>query len=290
MRIDVVTLFPEMFGVVRDLGVTGRAHAQGRWQLRTWNPRDFTHDVHRTVDDRPYGGGPGMVMMAGPLEAAVSAAQRSRAEQGLGPAPVALLAPVGRRYDQAGAEALAASDGLILICGRYEGVDQRFIDRCVTHEISLGDFVLSGGEIAALAVIDAAVRLLPGVLNDGDSALQDSFNDTLSGLLDSPHYTRPEVYEGEPVPAPLLSGHHANIARWRRERSLALTAARRPELIDAARAKGWLNKLDERFLAELAGSPLPADTTPSRRRRPRKASGADTAPSTAGASKPTDAA
>ncbi|MEB3099803.1 tRNA (guanosine(37)-N1)-methyltransferase TrmD [Achromobacter sp. D10] len=264
MRIDVVTLFPEMFGVVRDLGVTGRAHAQGRWSLHAWNPRDFTHDVHRTVDDRPYGGGPGMVMMAGPLEAAVNAAQDARAALGLGRAPVALLAPVGRRYDQAGAESLAASEGIILICGRYEGVDQRFIARCVTHEISLGDFVLSGGEIAALAVIDAAVRLLPGVLNDGESALQDSFNDALSGLLDSPHYTRPEVYEGEPVPAPLLSGHHANIARWRRERSLELTTARRPELIDAAREKGVLTQADERFLAALAGTPLPE---PAKRRR-----------------------
>ncbi|CAB3867737.1 tRNA (guanine-N(1)-)-methyltransferase [Achromobacter anxifer] len=267
MRIDVVTLFPEMFGVVRDLGVTGRAHAQGRWSLHAWNPRDFTQDVHRTVDDRPYGGGPGMVMMAGPLEAAVNAAQQARAALGLGRAPVALLAPVGRRYDQAGAESLAASEGIILICGRYEGVDQRFIARCVTQEISLGDFVLSGGEIAALAVIDAAVRLLPGVLNDGESALQDSFNDALSGLLDSPHYTRPEVYEGEPVPAPLLSGHHANIARWRRERSLELTTARRPELIEAARARGALTQADERFLAELAGTPLPE---PVKRRRPSR--------------------
>jgi len=290
MRIDVITLFPEMFGVVRDLGVTGRAHAQGRWLLHAWNPRDFTHDVHRTVDDRPYGGGPGMVMMAAPLEAAVNAAQQARAAQGLGPAPVALLAPVGRRYDQAGAETLAASDGIILICGRYEGVDQRFIDRCVTHEISLGDFVLSGGEIAALAVIDAAVRLLPGVLNDGDSALQDSFNDTLSGLLDSPHYTRPEVYEGVPVPAPLLSGHHANIARWRRDRSLGLTATRRPELIESARAKGWLNKLDERFLAELSGAPLPAEGSSPRRRKPRKAPGGDVSPKLApGTPDPSDA-
>ncbi|MFD4839858.1 tRNA (guanosine(37)-N1)-methyltransferase TrmD [Achromobacter sp. NPDC058515] len=280
MRFDVVTLFPEMFGVVRDLGVTGRAHAQGRWSLHAWNPRDFTQDVHRTVDDRPYGGGPGMVMMAAPLEAAVAAAQEARAVQGLGRAPVALLAPVGRRYDQAGAEALAASEGLILICGRYEGVDQRFIERCVTHEISLGDFVLSGGEIAALAVIDAAVRLLPGVLNDGDSALQDSFNDTLSGLLDSPHYTRPEVYEGEAVPAPLLSGHHANIARWRRERSLALTAARRPELLETARAKGWLSKLDERYLAELSGTPMPAGNA-SRKRRPSGKVPSDAAPSAA---------
>ncbi|SPU53880.1 tRNA (guanine-N(1)-)-methyltransferase [Bordetella trematum] len=167
MRIDVVTLFPEMFAVVRDLGVSGRAHGQGLWSLHTWNPRDFTTDVHRTVDDRPYGGGPGMVMLAAPLEAAVAAAQAARAQQGLAAAPVALMAPVGRRYDQQAAQGLAASQGLILICGRYEGLDQRFIDRCVTLEISLGDFVLSGGEIAALAVIDAAVRLLPGALGMG---------------------------------------------------------------------------------------------------------------------------
>lgn len=272
MRIDVVTLFPDMFGVVRDAGVTGRAHALGRWALHVWNPRDFTHDPHRTVDDRPYGGGPGMVMLAAPLEAVVNAAQTARAAQGLGAAPVVLLAPVGKRYDQADAQAFAASDGLILICGRYEGVDQRFIERCVTREISLGDFVLSGGEIAALAVIDAAVRLLPGVLNDGASALQDSFHDTLSGLLDSPHYTRPDVYEGVPVPAPLLSGHHANIARWRRERSLALTLARRPELVESARAQGWLSQADEGFLAELTGIVLPPAVKRRRGVKPKKAS------------------
>ena len=159
---------------------------------------------------------------------------------------------------------MAASDGLILICGRYEGVDQRFIERCVTQEISLGDFVLSGGEIAALAVIDAAVRLLPGVLNDGDSALQDSFNDTLSGLLDSPHYTRRKSMRARPCPR-LLSGHHAQIAAWRRERSLELTAARRPELIEAARSRGLLDKADERHLAALAGLPDPYPAKPARR-------------------------
>jgi len=258
MRFDVVTLFPDMFGTVRDLGVTGRAHAQGLWALQAWNPRDYTHDVHRTVDDRPYGGGPGMVMLAAPLEAAVAAAQSARGAQGLGPAPVVLLSPTGRRYDQQAAQSLAASDGAILICGRYEGIDQRFIDRCVTDEISLGDFVLSGGEIAALAVIDAAVRLLPGALNDGDSALQDSFNDTLSGLLDSPHYTRPEVHAGHAVPPELLSGHHANIARWRREQSLRLTAARRPDLLERARANGWLTAADERYLASLAPPAQPS--------------------------------
>ena len=251
MRFDVVTLFPDMFAMVRDLGVTGRAHGQGLWSLHAWNPRDFTHDVHRTVDDRPYGGGPGMVMMAAPLEAAVAAAQAARAQQGLGAAPVILLSPTGRRYDQQAAGDMAAGDGAIFICGRYEGVDQRFIERCVTLELSLGDFVLSGGELAALAMIDAAVRLLPGVLNDGNSALQDSFNPALDGLLDSPHYTRPETYEGEQVPAQLLSGHHAHIARWRREQSLTLTARRRPDLIDRARAEGRLTPADERFLAAL---------------------------------------
>ncbi|WP_019938825.1 tRNA (guanosine(37)-N1)-methyltransferase TrmD [Bordetella sp. FB-8] len=252
MRFDAVTLFPEMFGLVRDQGVTGRAHAQGIWSLKAWNPRDFTYDAHRTVDDRPYGGGPGMVMLAAPLEAAVDAAQAERAAQGLGQAPVVLLAPTGRRYGQREAQELAsARQGAIFICGRYEGVDQRFIDRRVTQEWSLGDFVLSGGEIAALAMIDAAVRLLPGVLNDGDSALQDSFNSALDGLLDSPHYTRPEVYEGASVPEPLLSGHHARIARWRREQSLSLTAERRPDLIEQARATGRLTREDERFLASL---------------------------------------
>jgi tRNA (guanine37-N1)-methyltransferase len=251
MRFDAVSLFPDMFGVVRDLGVTGRAHGQGLWSLHAWNPRDFTHDVHRTVDDRPYGGGPGMVMMAAPLAATVQAAQAQRAAQGLPGGPVVLLSPTGARFDQARAQSLAAGEGAILICGRYEGIDQRFIDRHVTEEISLGDFVLSGGELAALAVIDAAVRLLPGVLNDAESAVQDSFNPALSGLLDSPHYTRPEIYDGESVAAALLSGHHANIARWRREQSLRLTAQRRPDLIVVARARGWLTAADERFLQTL---------------------------------------
>jgi tRNA (guanine37-N1)-methyltransferase len=252
LRFDAVTLFPDMFALVRDQGVTGRAHAQGIWAMRAWNPREFTHDAHRTVDDRPYGGGPGMVMMAAPLEAAVDAAQAERAAQGLAAAPVVLLSPTGRRYDQREAETLAAGEGAVFVCGRYEGVDQRFIDRRVTHEWSLGDFVLSGGEIAALAMIDAAVRLLPGVLNDVDSAVLDSFNPALDGLLDSPHYTRPEVYEGMAVPEPLLSGHHARIARWRREQSLRLTAARRPDLIERARALGRLTREDERFLASLS--------------------------------------
>ena len=252
MRFDVLTLFPDMFGAVRDLGVTGRAHTQGRWTLKTWNPREFTTDVHRTVDDRPYGGGPGMVMLAQPLEDAVAAARADRAAAGVPEVPVALLSPTGRRFDQAAAQAMAQGPGRIFICGRYEGVDQRFIDRCVNEQWSLGDFVLSGGELPAMAMMDAAVRLLPGVLGAADSALQDSFHEQLSGLLDSPHYTRPEVYEGEPVPAPLLSGHHARIARWRREQSLALTVERRPDLLEAARARGDLSRADEIFLAQRA--------------------------------------
>jgi tRNA (guanine37-N1)-methyltransferase len=257
MRFDVVTLFPDMFAVVRDLGVTGRAHGQGLWALHAWNPRDYTHDAHRTVDDRPYGGGPGMVMMAGPLSDAVDAVQRSRAAAALSPAPVILLSPTGPRFEQGRAQSLAAGTGAVFICGRYEGVDQRFIDRHVTEEISLGDFVLSGGELAAMAIIDATIRLMPGVLNDEESAVQDSFNPALSGMLDSPHYTRPEVYQGTSVPAPLLSGHHARIARWRREQSLRLTAMRRPDLIERARAQGWLSAEDERFLQALVANEPP---------------------------------
>ena len=257
MRFDLVTLFPEMFSVVRDLGVTGRAHGNQLWSLHTHSPRDYTEDVHRTVDDRPYGGGPGMVMMAEPLTRALSAIRIQRAtqeqatqEQGL----VVLLSPIGKPFDQAQAKRLAQSAGAIFICGRYEGVDQRFIDQHVDEQWSLGDFVLSGGEIAALAMIDAAVRLLPGALNHGQSSAQDSFQESLSGLLDSPHYTRPENLNGQTVPAVLLSGNHANIARWRREQSLAITFAKRPDLLEQARAHGLLTKADERYLSTLSAS------------------------------------
>src|SRR5690554_3275198 len=229
MRIDIVSLFPEIFPVVGDLGVTGRARRSGLWSMHVWNPRDYTEDVHRTVDDRPYGGGPGMVMLAEPLERALDGALAARMQQQTGQSAsvsVILMSPAGRRFDQAMAQELADGPGAVFVCGRYEGIDQRFIDRRVTHEVSLGDFVLSGGEIAAMACIDAAVRLLPGALNDDDSARQDSFNEATSGLLDSPHYTRPEVHHGMEVPDILRSGHHANIAAWRREQSLALTAAR----------------------------------------------------------------
>ena len=289
MRIDLVTLFPEMFSVVRDLGVTGRAHGNQLWSLHTHSPRDYTEDVHRTVDDRPYGGGPGMVMMAEPLTRALSAirtqrdtqdhagqeratqeqakqeqatqeqAKQEQAKQEQAKqeqptqdqAPVVLLSPIGKPFDQAQAQRLAQSSGAIFICGRYEGVDQRFIDQHVDEQWSLGDFVLSGGEIAALAMIDAAVRLLPGALNHGQSSAQDSFQESLSGLLDSPHYTRPENLNGRAVPAVLLSGNHANIARWRREQSLAITLANRPDLIDQARTRGLLTAADERYLLTL---------------------------------------
>ncbi len=256
MRFDVISLFPEMFATVRDSGVTGRAHAQGRWALHAWNPRDATHDVHRTVDDRPYGGGPGMVMMAEPLRASIDRIRTSQLEASgrrgsPHTRPVILLSPTGHRFDQAAAQQMAGGAGAIFICGRYEGVDQRFIDTHVDEEWSIGDFVLSGGEIAALAMIDAVVRLLPGVLNDSDSARFDSFHDAMSGLLDSPHYTRPEVLDGVPVPDVLLSGHHAKIAVWRREQSLRLTATRRPDLIATARAAGRLTAADERYLATL---------------------------------------
>ena len=252
MRIDAVTLFPDMFEVVRDAGVTGRAHAQGLWSLHTWNPRDYTHDVHRTVDDRPYGGGPGMVMMAEPLSQAVSAIRQHRQHAGAAPVPVVLLSPVGKPFDQAQASRLSSIGGAVFVCGRYEGIDQRFIDEHVDEQWSLGDFVLTGGEIPAIAMIDAAVRLLPGALNHGDSSLQDSFQDSLSGLLDSPHFTRPESLSGVTVPAVLLSGNHANIARWRREQSLQLTARNRPDLLTRARQQGHLTPADEKFLLTLS--------------------------------------
>ena len=250
MRIDVVTLFPDAFSVITESGVTGRAFSQKRWQLCTWNPRDYTEDVHRSVDDRPYGGGPGMVMMADPLSKAVAAAQADRQASGSARARVILLAPGGKRFNQQMASTLSASDGALMVCGRYEGVDQRWIDAEVDEQWSLGDFVLSGGELAAIPMIDAAARLIPGVLNHGDSSLQDSFQDSLSGLLDSPHYTRPEVYEGKGVPTVLLSGNHANISRWRRQQSLLLTARMRPDLISQAKQRGLLTPSDEMFLQE----------------------------------------
>lgn len=249
MRFDVVTLFPEMFTAVTTLGVTRRAFEEGRWHLKTWNPRDAASDAYRTVDDRPYGGGPGMVMMAEPLEKVVAAARAEQVEAlGTGAGRVIYLSPQGRKLDHERVMDLASKPGMVLLCGRYEAIDERLIVRCVDEELSLGDFVLSGGEIAACAVIDAVVRQLPGVLGDPASASQDSF---VEGLLDCPHYTRPEVYEGLQVPPVLLSGHHANIVRWRRERALEATLRKRPDLLERARRLGRLSWVDEAFLKSL---------------------------------------
>ncbi len=248
MRIDVVTLFPAYFEPLLANGIGARAHARQTWQLKTWNPRDYVDDPHRTVDDRPYGGGPGMVMLAQPLADAVAAAQADRQDR----APVVLLGPQGERFDQARARGLAHSHGAVFVCGRYEGIDQRFIDHQVDEVWSIGDFVVSGGEPALLPIIDAAVRLLPGAMNQAHSHDQDSFQPSLSGLLDCAHYTRPERWCEQSVPAVLMSGHHEQIARWRREQSLALTWRRRPDLIEKARRAGWLTPTDEAYLSSLS--------------------------------------
>jgi len=228
---DAVTLFPEMFDALTKSGITRRALDEGRWSLGFSNPRDFTRDNQRTVDDRPYGGGPGMVMMTEPLTAAINAARSRQAEAGVMRSRVIYLSPQGVPLTHERVMAFAAAvpdEGLVLLCGRYEGIDERLIERCVDEEISIGDFVLSGGEIPAMALLDAIVRQLPGVLNDADSATQDSF---VTGLLDCPHYTRPEEYEGQRVPDVLLSGHHEQIRRWRLKQSLGRTWQRRPELL-----------------------------------------------------------
>ena len=225
IRFDCVTLFPEAFAAVSASGVTRRALEQGLWSLALWNPRDFTTDNYRTVDDRPYGGGPGMVMLAEPLEKATAAA-KAAAE---GKAKVIHLSPQGQVMDHKKVMALSKEQRLVLLAGRYEGVDERLIRRCVDEELSIGDYVLSGGELAAMVLIDAVVRQLPGALGDGMSAGQDSFAD---GLLEAPQYTRPEVYEGEAVPPVLVSGHHARIERWRLKQSLGRTWQRRPELLE----------------------------------------------------------
>lgn len=246
MQFDVVTLFPEMFAAITQSGITRRAFEQGRCGLALWNPRDFTTDNYRTVDDRPYGGGPGMVMLAKPLEAAIDAARARQQALGLARPRVVYLSPQGSPLTHGRVMQLTQQPGLVLLCGRYEAVDQRLLDRCVDEEISLGDFVLSGGELPAMALMDAVIRQLPGVLHDDASAVEDSF---VNGLLDCPHYTRPEVYEGVAVPPVLLGGHHAEIVRWRREQALAATAAKRPDLIVRARAAGLLTKADEKFIA-----------------------------------------
>jgi len=237
IRFGVVTLFPEMFSALTASGITSRALEKGLWSLKTWNPRDFTADNYRTVDDRPYGGGPGMVMLAEPLEKALDAAGGK----------VIYLSPQGRKLEHRKVMELSQQSSMTLLCGRYEGVDERLLDRRVDEEISIGDFVLSGGELAAMALIDAVVRQLPGALGDEASAVEESFAD---GLLDCPHYTRPEVWpnaaSGARVPEVLMSGHHENIRRWRLKQALGRTWLRRPELL-AARE---LSKEEQKLLAE----------------------------------------
>ncbi len=248
MQFDVVTLFPEMFAALTQSGVTRRAFEQNKCGLSLWNSRDFTTDNHSTVDDRPYGGGPGMVMLAKPLEATLHAAKQRQTDAGL-PAPrVLFMSPQGKQLTHERVMALKQEPGLVILCGRYEAVDQRLLDRCVDEEISLGDFVLSGGELPAMALMDAVIRQIPGVLNTDASAVEDSF---VNGLLDSPHYTRPDVYEGVGVPPVLMGGNHAEIEKWRRQRMLEATARKRPDLLVKAREAGLLSKLDERFLAGL---------------------------------------
>ncbi len=249
-RFDIVTLFPALFGPHLETGITRRAFETGEVDVRLWPLRDFAVGAYRRVDDRPFGGGPGMVMLAEPLERALAAA---RADRG-GDAEVIHFSPTGERLTQQRVASIAAGTGAILLCGRYEGIDQRVIDRHVTLELSLGDYVLSGGELPALVLLDAVARLQPGVLAP-DSAACDSFADGF-GLLEGPQYSRPEVLstpEGPmPVPAVLLAGHHARIARWRRDQSLLRTARRRPELIAAARAAGLLSDDDEATLSALS--------------------------------------
>jgi tRNA (guanine37-N1)-methyltransferase len=241
IRFDVVTLFPEMFTAVTSSGISGRALETGLWSLGLWNPRDFTRDRYRAVDDRPYGGGPGMVMLAEPLEMALDEAGNA------GGGKVIYLSPQGRKLDHAKVMELAGRQAVTLLCGRYEGVDERLIRRRVDEELSLGDYVLSGGELAAMAVIDAVVRQLPGALGDEQSAAQESFAD---GLLDCPQYTRPEEYRGERVPEVLLSGHHENIRRWRLREALGRTWLRRPELLAARKLSAEEQRLLEEFQRE----------------------------------------
>jgi tRNA (guanine37-N1)-methyltransferase len=255
MRFDVITLFPELFEPFFRSGINRRAFESKQVDVRLWNPRAFADGNYRRVDDRPFGGGPGMVMMAEPLWRCLQAIRADRAEPADSAAPVVLFSPIGQRLDHAMATAWMQSHGAVLVCGRYEGIDQRFIEACVDRQISLGDFVLSGGEIPAMALLDSVARLMPGVLGDEGSHQQDSFNPALDGLLDSPHHTRPVVWQGPdgpmPVPEVLLGGHHERIARHRREQSLTLTERLRPDLLELAREAGRLDRADEAFLRTL---------------------------------------
>ncbi len=243
LRVDVISLFPEMFAAIRDFGITSRAVRQGLLELNCWNPRRYTEDRHQTVDDRPFGGGPGMLMKIRPLELALADARQASGSQ----AKVIYLSPQGRPLKQADVRQLAGERSLILIAGRYEGIDERFIEAHVDEEWSIGDYVLSGGELPAMVLIDAVTRLLPGALGHADSAEEDSFTD---GLLDCPHYTRPEVYEGKRVPEVLLSGNHEHIRRWRLQQSLGRTWERRADLLDSRSLSGEEQKLLTEYLRQ----------------------------------------
>jgi tRNA (guanine37-N1)-methyltransferase len=247
LTFDVITLFPEMFSAVTESGISRRALERGLWQLHCWNPRDWAEDNYRRVDDRPFGGGPGMVMLAAPLEKAIDAAQARRQQSGQVGGKVIYLSPQGAPLTHAKVLELVGGSGAILLCGRYEGVDERLLERRIDEEISLGDFVLSGGELAALAVIDACVRQLPGALNDEASAIEESFAD---GLLDTPHYTRPEIYDGMRVPEVLLSGNHEKIRRWRLKQALGRTWRRRPDLFDQRALTTEEKQLFDEFVRE----------------------------------------
>ena len=242
MRAGIVTLFPEMFSAISEFGVTSRALRDGLVEFSFWNPRDYTEDKHRTVDDRPYGGGPGMLMKTGPLEGAIGAAKKA-----LPGAKVIYLTPQGKTLDQSGINTLAKQESVILLCGRYEGIDERVIDTQVDEELSLGDFVLSGGELAAMACLDAMIRLQPGALGHEDSAGQDSF---MNGLLDCPHYTRPEDYAGQVVPPILLSGDHEAIRKWRLKQSLGRTWLRRADLLEGMNLSDEQKLLLDQFIGE----------------------------------------
>jgi len=246
MRLDVVTLFPQMIQAVADHGVCGRALNRGLFELGLWNPRDYTTDRHRTVDDRPYGGGPGMLMLIEPLRQSILAAKAKNPK-----AKVVYLSPQGACFDQAKAEAMVAEPGVILVAGRYEGIDERLIEREIDEELSIGDYVLSGGELGAMVVIDAITRLIPGALGHDQSAQQDSFTD---GLLDCPHYTRPESYDGMVVPDVLLSGNHELIRRWRLKQSLGRTWLRRPDLLAQQELSKEQRALLEAFIQEYEGA------------------------------------
>lgn len=247
MWFGVVTLFPEMFAAIRCYGVTGRAVKNGLLQVECWNPREFTHDKHQTVDDRPYGGGPGMLMKVQPLRDAIQAARKAAGDN----AKVIYLSPQGRRLDHKGVQELASEKKLILVAGRYEGIDERLLETEIDEEWSLGDFVLSGGELPAMTMIDAVSRLVPGVLGHQDSATEDSFSD---GLLDCPHYTRPECLDEMQVPEVLLSGNHKEIRRWRLKQQLGRTWQRRPDLLDSMELDAEQKALLTDFIRETEGS------------------------------------